>query len=80
MEFYLIKVLFVSQAITTTRESPKSDAENKDLCDLALRGLHLLSAWTQQVMELVRIAKAPEKMLFLNDKNMDSPYVFASIF
>ena len=49
-----LKYLFSKlQAITTTRESPKSDAENKDLCDLALRGLHLLSAWTQQVMELV---------------------------
>ena len=46
-------MVFFRQAITTTRESPKSDAENKDLCDLALRGLHLLSAWTQQVMELV---------------------------
>ena len=42
------------QAITTTRESPRTDAENKDLYDLALQGLQLLSAWTQQVMELVR--------------------------
>ncbi|XP_061164414.1 cytoplasmic FMR1-interacting protein-like [Saccostrea echinata] len=41
-----------NEAITTTRESPRSDYENKELSDLALRGLHLMSAWTQQVMEL----------------------------
>ncbi|XP_041358058.1 cytoplasmic FMR1-interacting protein-like isoform X2 [Gigantopelta aegis] len=41
-----------NEAITTTRESPRTDAENKELTDLALRGLQLLSAWTQQVMEL----------------------------
>ncbi|XP_053399045.1 cytoplasmic FMR1-interacting protein-like isoform X2 [Mercenaria mercenaria] len=41
-----------NEAITTTRESPRTDAENKDLYELALRGLQLLSAWTQQVMEL----------------------------
>ncbi|KAL3880811.1 hypothetical protein ACJMK2_033018 [Sinanodonta woodiana] len=41
-----------NEAITTTRESPRTDQENKELCDMALRGVHLLSAWTQQVMEL----------------------------
>lgn len=41
-----------NEAITTTRESPRPDSENKELSDLALRGLHLMSAWTQQVMEL----------------------------
>ena len=42
------------QATTTKRESPRTDEENKELTDLALRGLQLLSAWTQQVLELVR--------------------------
>lgn len=37
---------------TTTREKPRTDQENKELTNLALRGLQLLSAWTQQVMEL----------------------------
>ncbi|XP_064608148.1 cytoplasmic FMR1-interacting protein 2-like isoform X2 [Liolophura sinensis] len=41
-----------NEAITTNRESLRSDAENKELYDLALRGMQLLSAWTQQVMEL----------------------------
>ncbi|KAH3841848.1 hypothetical protein DPMN_115329, partial [Dreissena polymorpha] len=41
-----------NEAITTTRETPRSDAENKDLYELALRGLQLCSSWTQQVMEL----------------------------
>lgn len=37
---------------TTTRERTRTDQENKELTNLALRGLQLLSAWTQQVMEL----------------------------
>ncbi|KAK7504118.1 hypothetical protein BaRGS_00004422, partial [Batillaria attramentaria] len=37
---------------TTTREKPRTDQENRELTNLALRGLQLLSAWTQQVMEL----------------------------
>lgn len=41
-----------NEAITTTRESLRTDAENKELNDLALKGLRLLSAWTQLVMEL----------------------------
>ncbi|XP_052793301.1 cytoplasmic FMR1-interacting protein-like isoform X3 [Mya arenaria] len=51
-EFVIGKNINIKQAITTTRESPRTDAENKDLYELALRGLQLLSAWTQQVMEL----------------------------
>ena len=43
------------QSTTTTREKPRSDQENKELTNLALRGLQLLSAWTQQVMELVSV-------------------------
>lgn len=42
-----------NEATTTTREVPRNDEENRELTDLALRGLQLLSAWTQQVMELV---------------------------
>ncbi|XP_063414174.1 cytoplasmic FMR1-interacting protein-like isoform X3 [Mytilus trossulus] len=41
-----------NEAITTTREAPRTDDENRELTDLALRGLQLMSAWTQQVMEL----------------------------
>ncbi|XP_052277863.1 cytoplasmic FMR1-interacting protein-like [Dreissena polymorpha] len=37
---------------STTLATSRSDAENKDLYELALRGLQLLSSWTQQVMEL----------------------------
>lgn len=41
-----------NESTTTTREKPRSDQENKELTNLAHRGLQLLSAWTQQVMEL----------------------------
>uniref|UniRef100_A0A0B6ZWY0 Cytoplasmic FMR1-interacting protein n=1 Tax=Arion vulgaris TaxID=1028688 RepID=A0A0B6ZWY0_9EUPU len=41
-----------NEATTTMRETPRSDLENKELTDLALRGLMLVSKWTQQVMEL----------------------------
>lgn len=41
-----------NEATTTTREVPRNDEENRELTELALRGLQLLSAWTQQVMEL----------------------------
>ena len=44
-----------NEATTTTREVPRNDAENRELTELALRGLQLLSAWTQQVMELVSV-------------------------
>ena len=40
--------------ITTQREHPQTDEENKELCDLALQGLHHLSSWNSQIMELVK--------------------------
>ncbi|CAC5362488.1 CYFIP [Mytilus coruscus] len=52
---YIYKTLIsfpIFSAITTTREAPRTDDENRELTDLALRGLQLMSAWTQQVMEL----------------------------
>ena len=41
--------------ITTQREQARTDAENKDLTDLALKGLQLLSSWNTCIMELVCI-------------------------
>ncbi|XP_053399050.1 cytoplasmic FMR1-interacting protein-like [Mercenaria mercenaria] len=41
-----------NEASTTCREIPRTDAENKDLYDLALRGLKLLSAWSLHVTEM----------------------------
>lgn len=38
--------------VTTTYKETRSDAENKDTADLALRGLQLLSEWTSVVTEL----------------------------
>ena len=35
------------------REHPRTDEENRQLCDLALRGLQLISSWNARVMELV---------------------------
>jgi hypothetical protein len=45
-----------SQLQTVIREgdTPRTDAENRHLCDQALKGLKLLSSWTQRVVELVR--------------------------
>ena len=37
---------------TTFKETPRTDAENGELFDLALRGLQLLSQWTGVVTEL----------------------------
>lgn len=37
----------------TSSANPRSDAQCKELTNLALRGLRLLSSWTAQVMELV---------------------------
>lgn len=51
----VLELLACVQSTTTSREKPRSDQENKELTNLALRGLQLLSAWTQQVMELVRM-------------------------
>ena len=52
--------LFV-KVITTQREAPRTDDENRELCDLALRGLQLLSSWNVRVMELVRIKNYVER-------------------
>ena len=38
--------------VTTTYKETRSDAENKETADLALRGLQLLSEWTSVVTEL----------------------------
>ena len=38
--------------ITTYKETARTDSENKDIADLALRGLQLLSEWTSVVTEL----------------------------
>lgn len=35
-------------------DGPRNDAENRELSDLALKGLQLLCAWTSDVSELVR--------------------------
>ena len=39
----------------TSSNSPSSDEQYKKLTSLALGGLRLLSSWTAQVMELVRM-------------------------
>lgn len=44
---------------TIPRETARSDEENKELTRLALKGLQLLSSWTQQVMELVILFTKP---------------------
>jgi len=41
-----------NEVTTTIKETPRSDAENKVLLNLALRGLQLLSDWTSHVTEL----------------------------
>uniref|UniRef100_A0A8W8L913 Cytoplasmic FMR1-interacting protein n=2 Tax=Magallana gigas TaxID=29159 RepID=A0A8W8L913_MAGGI len=41
-----------NEKMTSSDKSPVTDAENKEMYDLALRGLTLLSSWTQRVMEL----------------------------
>lgn len=38
--------------VTTTYKETRTDSENKDTTDLALRGLQLLSEWTGVVTEL----------------------------
>ena len=43
---------YSNEVTTTYKETPRTDAENKSLTDLALRGLHLLSDWTCVVTEL----------------------------
>lgn len=52
-ERYISELARHSNEVTTTvKETPRTDAENKELNDLALRGLQLLSDWTTHVTEL----------------------------
>ncbi len=44
--------LYFLYQVTTTYKETRTDAENKDTTDLALRGLQLLSEWTGVVTEL----------------------------
>ncbi|KAK2176605.1 hypothetical protein NP493_652g01000 [Ridgeia piscesae] len=41
-----------NEVITTQREQARTDAENTDLTELALKGLQLLSSWNTRIMEL----------------------------
>ncbi|XP_050734850.1 cytoplasmic FMR1-interacting protein-like isoform X1 [Eriocheir sinensis] len=43
---------YSNEVITTYKETARTDAENKDIADLALRGLQFLSEWTSVVTEL----------------------------
>ncbi|XP_078682474.1 cytoplasmic FMR1-interacting protein 2-like isoform X1 [Branchiostoma floridae x Branchiostoma belcheri] len=51
---YISELARHSNEVVTTaqKDSPRTDEENKELCDLALRGVQLLSSWTVQLMEL----------------------------
>lgn len=40
------------QVTTTFKETPRTDAENDEIAELAIRGLQLLSEWTTVVSEL----------------------------
>lgn len=52
-ERYISELARHSNEVTTTvKETPRTDPENKELNDLALRGLQLLSDWTTHVTEL----------------------------
>ncbi|KAF2356380.1 Protein of unknown function DUF1394 [Trinorchestia longiramus] len=43
---------YSNEVITTYKETARTDAENRDISDLALRGLQLLSDWTSVVTEV----------------------------
>lgn len=45
-------MMMAPQVTTTYKDSPRTDEENRAVCDLALRGLQLLSEWTSVVTEL----------------------------
>lgn len=47
-----IVVYRYSNEVTTTYKECRSDTENRDTAELALRGLQLLSQWTSVVTEL----------------------------
>ncbi|KAK3928668.1 Cytoplasmic FMR1-interacting protein [Frankliniella fusca] len=49
---YISELARYSNEVTTTYKESRTDAENKDTADLALRGLQLLSEWTSVVTEL----------------------------
>ncbi|CAG0889224.1 unnamed protein product [Darwinula stevensoni] len=44
---------YSNEIMTTYKDTPRTDSETKEISDLALRGLQLLSHWTSIVMELV---------------------------
>ena len=56
-----------NEVITTQRETPRTDDENRELCDLALRGLQIISQWNVKVMELVRILLICHRQDFSQD-------------
>jgi len=43
---------YSNEVITTYKETARTDAENRDISDLALRGLQLLSDWSSVVAEV----------------------------
>ncbi|PSN54695.1 Cytoplasmic FMR1-interacting protein [Blattella germanica] len=49
---YISELARYSNEVTTTYKETRSDAENKETAELALRGLQLLSEWTSVVTEL----------------------------
>jgi cytoplasmic FMR1 interacting protein len=51
---YITKLAQHSNEMSTARhDKVKSDEENKEIYDLALRGLHNLSKWTLHIIEVV---------------------------
>ncbi|XP_073990434.1 cytoplasmic FMR1-interacting protein Sra-1 [Rhodnius prolixus] len=49
---YISELARYSNEVTTTYKDTRTDAENKETAELALRGLQLLSEWTSVVTEL----------------------------
>ncbi|XP_021955004.1 cytoplasmic FMR1-interacting protein isoform X2 [Folsomia candida] len=50
---YISELARYSNEVTTTfKETPRTDAENDEIAELAIRGLQLLSEWTTVVSEL----------------------------
>lgn len=49
---YISELARYSNEVTTTYKETRTDTENKDTAELALRGLQLLSEWTSVVTEL----------------------------
>ena len=79
MAFYIDSYLirYSNEVTTTFKETQRTDAENKTLLDLSLRGLMLLSEWTSVVTELYSW-----KLLHPTDhhQNKECPQVCASYF